>query len=106
MNERKVHNENFSIPYELTSFSLRTHLVSCKIRTKGSDPFVHDYVLEWAKLCKSPKDIYNSIVLPLKKKGYGLEITTNPPFLKELIPHLTNFETSMNVESISRALRK
>lgn len=66
----------------------------------------YDYVLEWAKLCKSPKDINNSIVLPLKKKGYGLEITTNPPFLKELIPHLTNFETSMNVESISRALRK
>ena len=66
----------------------------------------YNYVLEWARLCKSPKDIYNSIVLPLKKKGYGLEITTNPPFLKELIPHLTNFVTSMNVESISRALRK
>lgn len=66
----------------------------------------YDYVLEWARLCKNPKDIYNSIVLPLKKKGYGLEITTNAPFLKTLLPYLSNLETSKNADSISRALRR
>lgn len=65
----------------------------------------YDYVLEWARLCKSPKDINNSIVQHLKKKGYGLEVTTNPPFIKALIPYLTNYTSSKNVESISRALR-
>ncbi len=65
----------------------------------------YEYVLEWAKRCKSPKDIYNSIALPLKNKGYGLEVTTNPPFIKALIPYLTNYTSSKNVESISRALR-
>lgn len=66
----------------------------------------YDYVLEWARLCKSPKDINNTIVQPLKKKGYGLEITSNAPFLKALLPYLTNFETSKNADSISRALRR
>lgn len=65
----------------------------------------YEYVLEWARLCKSPKDINNSIVQHLKKKGYGLEVTTNPPFIKALIPYLTNYTSSKNVESISRALR-
>lgn len=65
----------------------------------------YDYVLEWARLCKSPKDINNTIVQPLKKKGYGLEITTNPPFLRALIPYLTNYTSSKNADSISRALR-
>lgn len=66
----------------------------------------YDYVLEWAKLCKSPKDIYNSIVLPLKKKGYGLDITTTLGFVTALLPYLTNYTASINAESICRALRK
>jgi len=66
----------------------------------------HDYVLEWAPLCHSPKDIYNNIVMPLKRKGYDIVITTNIPFLTALIPYLSNYTSSKSAESISRALRK
>ena len=65
-----------------------------------------EYVVEYAKVCKTPRDIYNCIVLPMKMKGYGLDVTTNPPFLKALTPLLTNYTSSKNAESISRALRK
>lgn len=64
-----------------------------------------DYVVEYAKVCKTPRDINNCIVNPLKKRGYGLEVTTNAPFLKALIPYLENYKSSKNADSISRALR-
>lgn len=65
------------------------------------DKELYDEIVRWAATCKHPKDIRSRICTTLKGKGikdFGY------PFIKALIPHLSVYEGSKDIENLQRQL--
>lgn len=65
------------------------------------DKELYKDIVAWAKTCKQPKDIRSRICTTLKERGikdFGYQ------FINALIPHLTAYEGSMDIENLQRQL--